>query len=93
MIHTTKKKAPVAVKTPQNPAVRSAMHAAEKANAAKGDVKKHGAKKQMNWMKEVCGYEKSVELLIRKLPFQQVVREIAAEFNIDLQFQGAAGGC
>ena len=84
MIHTTKKKAPVAVKTPRNPAVRSAMHVAEKANAAKGDVKKHGAKKQTNWMKEVCRYQKSVELLIRKLPFQQVVREIAAEFNINL---------
>ena len=40
MIHTTKKKAPVAVKTPWNLAVQSAMHAAEKANAAKGDVKK-----------------------------------------------------
>ena len=90
MINTTKKKAPVAVKTPWNPAVRSAMHAAEKANAAKGDVKKHGAKKQMNWMKEIHRYQKSVELLIRKLPFQRVVREIAAEFNINLQFQGAA---
>ena len=69
MIHTTKKKAPVAVKTPRNLAVQSAMHAAEKANAAKGDVKKHGAKKQMNWVKEIRSIRK-VELFIRKLPFQ-----------------------
>ena len=48
MIHTTKKKASVAVKTLWNPAVWSAMNAAEKANAAKGNVKKHGAKKQTN---------------------------------------------
>ena len=90
MIHTTKRKAPVAVKTPWNPAVWSTMNAADKANAAKGNVKNHGARRQTNWMKEVRRCKKSVELLIRKLPFQCVVREIAAEFNADLRFQGAA---
>ena len=90
MIHITKKKAPVAEKTSMNPAVRNAMNAADRANAAKGNVKNQGARKHTKWMKEVCRYQKSVELLIRKLPFQRVVREIAAEFNADLRFQGAA---
>ena len=90
MIHTSKKKAPVAVKVSQNPAVQSALKAAEKAYAAKSNVKYHGSCKQTNWMKEDRRYQKSVELLIRKLPFQCVVREIATEFNPNLRFQGAA---
>merc|ERR1712181_169153 len=34
--------------------------------------------------------EKSTELLIRKLPFQRLVREIAQEFKTDLRFQSSA---
>ncbi|XP_048225470.1 histone H3.3-like [Perognathus longimembris pacificus] len=41
---------------------------------------------------EVRPYEKSTELLIRKLPFQRLVREIAPEFKTDLRFQSAALG-
>merc|ERR1712008_2003 len=35
---------------------------------------------------------KSTELLIRKLPFQRLVREIAQDFKTDLRFQSAAIG-
>ena len=35
-------------------------------------------------------YQKSTELLIRKLPFQRLVREIAADFKTDLRFQSSA---
>uniref|UniRef100_A0A3P9CUJ6 Core Histone H2A/H2B/H3 domain-containing protein n=1 Tax=Maylandia zebra TaxID=106582 RepID=A0A3P9CUJ6_9CICH len=35
---------------------------------------------------------KSTELLIRKLPFQRLVREIAQDFKTDLRFQSSAGG-
>ena len=35
-------------------------------------------------------YQKSTELLIRKLPFQRLVREIAQDFKTDLRFQGSA---
>ena len=35
-------------------------------------------------------YHKSTELLIRKLPFQRLVREIAQDFKTDLRFQGSA---
>ncbi len=39
---------------------------------------------------EIRRYQKSTELLIRKLPFQRLVREIAQEFKTDLRFQGSA---
>ncbi|KAE8685761.1 histone H3.2 [Hibiscus syriacus] len=35
-------------------------------------------------------YQKSTELLIRKLPFQRLVREIAQDFKTDLRFQSNA---
>jgi len=41
-------------------------------------------------LKEIRRYQKSTELLIRKLPFQRLVREIALEFKKDLRFQSSA---
>ncbi|CAD6568666.1 MAG: histone H3.1 [Tremellales sp. Tagirdzhanova-0007] len=35
---------------------------------------------------------RSTELLIRKLPFQRLVREIAQDFKTDLRFQSSAIG-
>ncbi|GKA47341.1 histone H3.3 [Tanacetum coccineum] len=35
-------------------------------------------------------YQKSTDLLIRKLPFQRLVREIAQDFKTDLRFQSHA---
>ena len=35
-------------------------------------------------LKEICHYQKSTELLIRKLPFNRLVREIAQDFKTDL---------
>ncbi|CAB1338718.1 unnamed protein product [Coregonus sp. 'balchen'] len=40
--------------------------------------------------KEIRRYQKSTELLIRKLPFQRLVREIAQDFKTDLRFQSSA---
>ena len=37
-------------------------------------------------LREIRRYQKSTELLIRKLPFQRLVREIAQDFKTDLQF-------
>ena len=39
---------------------------------------------------EIRRYQKSTELLIRKLPFQRLVREIAQDFKTDLRFQSLA---
>lgn len=41
-------------------------------------------------LREIRKYQKSTELLIRKLPFQRLVREIAQDFRGDLRFQGSA---
>ncbi|KAJ8779814.1 hypothetical protein J1605_011762 [Eschrichtius robustus] len=42
--------------------------------------------------REIRRYQKSTELLIGKLPFQRLVREIAQDFKTDLRFQCAAIG-
>lgn len=41
-------------------------------------------------LREIRKYQKSTDLLIRRLPFQRVVREIAHEFNTSLRFQLSA---
>jgi len=41
-------------------------------------------------LREIRKYQKSTELLIRKLPFQRLVREIAQNFRTDLRFQSTA---
>ncbi|XBI16062.1 hypothetical protein VPH35_058383 [Triticum aestivum] len=41
-------------------------------------------------LREIRKYQKGTELLIKKLPFQRLVREIAQVFKIDLRFQSHA---
>jgi len=41
-------------------------------------------------LREIRKYQKSTELLIRKLPFQRLVREITQEIKPDLRFQSTA---
>ena len=41
-------------------------------------------------LREIRRYQKTTDLLIRKLPFQRLVREIAAECTADLRFQSTA---
>ena len=41
-------------------------------------------------LNEIRHYQKKVHLLIRKLPFQRLVREIAQHFSLDLRFRSAA---
>ena len=43
-------------------------------------------------LREIRRYQKSTELLIRKLPFARLVREIAQDFKTDLQFQSSTIG-
>ena len=44
-------------------------------------------------LREIRRFQKSTELLIRKLPFQRLVREIAQEIRPDMRFQSSALGC
>jgi histone H3 len=41
-------------------------------------------------LREIRRYQKSTDLLIRKLPFQRLVREIAQDVRQDLRFQSTA---
>lgn len=41
-------------------------------------------------LRQIRKYQKSTELLIRKLPFQRLVREIAQDYKCDLRFQTTA---
>jgi histone H3 len=41
-------------------------------------------------LREIRRFQKSTDLLIRKLPFQRLVREIAQDFKKDLRFQSTA---
>ena len=41
-------------------------------------------------LREIRRYQKSTDLLIRKLPFSRFVREIAQDFKSDLRWNGTA---
>ncbi|RMY37985.1 hypothetical protein D0866_02914 [Hortaea werneckii] len=43
-------------------------------------------------LREIRRYQKSTDLLIRKLPFQRVVREIAEDIKAGFRFQSSAIG-
>ncbi|OJD26858.1 histone H3 [Blastomyces percursus] len=75
------------------PRKQLASKAARKAPPSTGGVKKpHRYKPGTVALREIRRYQKSTELLIRKLPFQRLVREIAQDFKSDLRFQSSAIG-
>tara|TARA_B100000683_G_scaffold259010_1_gene282320 strand:+ start:2079 stop:2489 length:411 start_codon:yes stop_codon:yes gene_type:complete len=41
-------------------------------------------------LRQIRKYQKSTELLIRKLPFQRLVREIVQDFHTDVRLQSTA---
>ena len=41
-------------------------------------------------LREIRKYQKSTELLIRKLPFQRLVRDVAENYRSDIRFQSSA---
>lgn len=59
--------------------------------AAAGSMKRpHRYRAGTVALKEIRRYQKSTELLIRKQPFQRMVRSICQEFKSDSRFQGSA---
>ena len=44
-------------------------------------------------LKDIRHFQKSTALLIHRLPFQRLVREIAEDFRTELKFQAAAMSC
>ncbi|KAE8812767.1 histone H3.2-like [Hordeum vulgare] len=72
------------------PRKQLATKAARKSAPATGGVKKpHRFRPGTVALREIRKYQKSTELLIRKLPFQRLVREIAQDFKTDLRFQSS----
>ncbi|CUA75826.1 Histone H3,2 [Ustilago maydis 521] [Rhizoctonia solani] len=72
-------------------ATKQARKSAKSAPTTTGGVKKpHRFRPGTVALREIRRYQKSTELLIRKLPFQRLVREIAQDFKTDLRFQSSA---
>ncbi|MFS7968294.1 putative transcription factor Hap3/NF-YB family [Helianthus anomalus] len=75
------------------PRKQLATKAARKSSPVTGGVKKpHRFRPRTVALRETRKYQMSTELLIRKLPFQRLVREIALDFKTDLRFQSSAVG-
>ncbi|KAE8666791.1 histone H3.3 [Hibiscus syriacus] len=74
------------------PRKQLATKAARKSAPTTGGVKKpHRYRPGTVALREIRKYQKSTELLIRKLPFQRLVREIAQDFkvnNIGIEIRG-----
>lgn len=75
------------------PRKQLATKAVRKSTPSTGGVKKpHWYRPGTVALQEIRRYQKSTELLIRKLPFQRLIREIAQDFKAVLRFQSAAVG-
>lgn len=77
----------------KSPRKQLATKAAKKTKPSLGGIKgprKHRYRPGTVALREIRRYQKSTDLLIRKLPFQRLVREIAQDFKNDLRFQSTA---
>ncbi len=73
------------------PRKQLAAKAARRTAVANSGMKKvHRFKPGTVALREIRKFQKSSELLIRKLPFQRLVREIAQDSQFNLRFQSAA---
>ena len=75
------------------PRKQLATKAARKSAPATGGVKKpHRYRPGTVALREIRRYQKSTALLLRKSPFQRLVREIASDFKTDLRMASGALG-
>jgi len=69
------------------PRKQLATKASRKSAPTQGGVKKpHRYRPGTVALREIRRYQKSTDLLIRKFPFQLLVREVAQDFSKDLRF-------
>ena len=67
-----------------------------KTKGPKAQIVTGGVRKPHRWkagtvaLREIRKMQKSTELMMRKLPFQRLVREIAQDFMTDRKFQSSA---
>ena len=71
---------------------RRIMHSVKQplTRTAAGERRPHRYRPGTRALMEIRKYQKSTELLIRKLPFQRLVREIMQDFNTELRCQSTA---
>ena len=73
------------------PRKQLAVKAARKSAPAVGGVRRpHRFRPGTVALREIRRYQKNTELLIRKLPFQRLVREVAQDFLTDIRFASSA---
>ena len=77
---------------------KNAAKAAAAAQKNLGNLRTGGLKRPMRYhqgmvaLHQIHRYQKTTELLIRKLPFNRLVREVTQDFKTDLHFQTQAIG-
>eukprot|EP00804_Cyclotella_cryptica_P000799 CCRYP_001053-RB/>CCRYP_001053-RB protein AED:0.13 eAED:-0.16 QI:0/-1/0/1/-1/0/1/0/189 len=75
----------------QSPRKQLATKVARKSAPAAGGCKKpHPYCPGTVALREICKYQKSTDLLIRKLPFQRFLREVMQDFRGDMHYQATA---
>ena len=62
----------------------------QKAQQNRAVMRRHRYRPGTVALREIRKYQKSTELMIRKLPFQRLVREIAQNITSDIRFQTTA---
>ena len=73
------------------PRKQLAVKAARKTAPVVGGIRRpHRYRPGTVALREIRKYQKSTELLIRKLPFQRLVRELSQDFITDLRFASSA---
>jgi histone H3 len=87
----TKQSVRMSTSTPGKTRMISLSTKAARKTAPVGGVKKtHRYRPGTVALREIRRYQKSTELLLRKLPFQRLVREIAQIQKSDMRFQSTA---
>ena len=72
------------------PRKQLASKVARKSAPQSGVKKPHRFKPGTVALREIRRYQKTTNLLIRKAPFQRLIREVSSDFKSDLRFQSSA---
>lgn len=88
--HAARKSTTIAGKAPRKQLSQKAARKSASAVTSTSSKKPRRFKPGTVALREIRRYQRSTELLIRKLPFQRLVKEIASEFKSELRFQSSA---
>ena len=77
-------------KAPRKQLAQKAARKSGPSTGSTGVKKPHRYRPGTVALREIRRYQKSTELVLRKGPFQRLVREVAQDFNPNLKFQSHA---